>query len=89
MTPYRQNAYGIALTIVSTKLNVNDMEEAAYQTLNRFFGDWEEDRRADLYARIFEKLTARGGARAAMIPFALLVDYVDEALFENVREYGA
>ncbi len=70
----------IALTIVSTKLNVDDLEEAAFETLQRIgdFRDWPEEFRAEVYTRIVDNLPA-----GPMTPFAELQAIVSEAIWDS------
>lgn len=70
----------IALVIVSTKLAVDDMEEAAFQTLQRIgdHHDWPDEYRAEIYGRIVENLP-----NGPMMPFLELQMVVSEALWDT------
>lgn len=78
-------AYEVALTIASTKVQVSDMEEAAYETLVRI-GDannWSDEKRADLYARIAETMP-----QGPAIYLDHLVTVVSNALWATEKIYG-
>lgn len=81
--------YLLALSITATRHNVNDMEEAAYETLERYraIADWSDERAADLYTRVVVGL-----GREDVDPrthFGPLVALIDNALEENRGIYGA
>lgn len=75
--PQHRLALEVALAIVATKFNVNDLEEATHETLNRIMSAYPEEFRADAYARIVEALPGDG----IMVSFADLTTVVSEAFW--------
>lgn len=81
--------YLLALSITAARHNVNDMEEAAYESLERYrdLAGWSDDRAADLYTRVVGGLVADGVD--PRVDFGPLVALIDDALEENRGIYGA
>lgn len=46
----------LALLIKAEALQPGDLEYPAYQVIERYYTDWSDDRKADLYARLAESL---------------------------------
>ena len=70
----------VTLAIVATKFNVNDLEEATHETLNRILGDRPEEVRAEVYSRIVENMPGDG----IMLSFVDLQHVVSEALWDSL-----
>lgn len=75
--------YLLALGITATRHNVNDMEEAAYESLERYrtLAGWSDERAADLYTRLVVGLAVAGVDPS--VDFGPLVALIDNALEEN------
>lgn len=64
---------------MATKLSVNDLEEAAHETLNRIMNDHPEEIRAEIYTRFVDEIPTD-----AMIPFLELQMIISEALWDTL-----